>query len=268
MIIPFHKYQGAGNDFVLIDNRSNRYELNSQDIAALCHRKFGVGADGLILLKHGDQEVDFSIHYFNSDGSEASFCGNGTRCAVAFAHNLQMISETCRLQAYDGIHTATILEHYFQQYIIALKMNDVDKIIQYDIGFFLDTGSPHLVVFLKDDIAGFDVVKEGKKLRNDPQFPDGCNVNFVQCYRDGIYGRTYERGVEDETLSCGTGVTASALVWALKNDSPDGTHIINVYTQGGNFKIEFTKIGQRFSDIKLVGEAIDVFEGTFTMIHK
>ena len=264
MIIPFHKYQGAGNDFVLIDNRSERYKLNSQDVAALCHRKFGVGADGLILLENGNQSVDFSIRYFNSDGSEASFCGNGTRCAVAFAHHLQMISETCRLQAYDGIHTAAILEHRLQQYTIALKMNDVSEVVQYDTGFFLDTGSPHFVVFLKDNIADFDVVKEGKRLRNDPRFPSGCNVNFMQCCQDGIYVRTYERGVEDETLSCGTGVTASAIVWALKNNYPDGAHIINVYTQGGNFKIEFTKTGQRFSDIKLIGEAIDVFEGTFT----
>ena len=261
-MILFHKYQGAGNDMILIDNRLDNYRLTKENIITMCNRRLGVGADGVILLEQGDPSVDFAIKYFNSDGSEGSFCGNGTRCAVAFAHFLEIIFETCDIRACDGIHSAIILNQTGKQYTIALEMNDVTEIVKHPDGYFLDTGSPHFLTF-KDDIFELDVLREGDIIRNDPRFPAGCNVNFITPYKEGLYVRTYERGVEDETLSCGTGVTASALAWAIENNYANGRHIIDLMTQGGVFKVEFMKNNACFSDIKLIGEAGHVFEGQF-----
>jgi len=262
-MILFHKYQGAGNDMILIDNRLNNYRLTKENIITLCNRRIGVGADGLILLEEGGPEVDFEIKYFNSDGNEGSFCGNGTRCAVAFAHFIDIVFETCDIRACDGVHSAIILNHTGKQYTIALEMNDVAEIVKYPDGYFLDTGSPHFVTFIKDDIFEFDVLREGNIMRNDPRFSDGCNANFVTRYKEGLYARTYERGVEDETLSCGTGVTATALAWAIENNYANGKHTIDLTTQGGAFQVEFMKNNACFSDVKLIGVAEHVFEGEF-----
>ena len=262
-MILFHKYQGAGNDMILIDNRLNNYRLSKENIITLCNRRLGVGADGLILLEEGGPEVDFEIKYYNSDGNEGSFCGNGTRCAVAFAHFLEIIFETCDIRACDGVHSAIILNQTGKQYTIALEMNDVTEIVKHPNGYFLDTGSPHFVSFIDADILELDVVYEGNIIRHNPIFPDGCNANFATSFQEGLFVRTYERGVEDETLSCGTGITASALAWALEHNYTNGKHILNLMTQGGAFKVEFMKNNDSFYDIKLIGVAEHVFEGQF-----
>jgi diaminopimelate epimerase len=262
-MILFHKYQGAGNDMILIDNRLKNYRLTKENVATLCNRRLGVGADGLILLGEGGPEVDFEIKYYNSDGNEGSFCGNGTRCAVAFAHFLEIIFETCDIKACDGVHSAIILNQTGKQYTIALEMNDVAEIVKHRDGYFLDTGSPHFVTCVKEDIFELDVLREGSILRNDLRFPAGCNANFITPYKKGVYVRTYERGVEDETLSCGTGVTASALAWAMEQNYANGKHTIDLMTQGGAFQVEFVKNNASFSDVKLIGVAEHVFEGEF-----
>lgn len=257
----FHKYQATGNDFIFYDNRFTKIDFAKTQIANYCDRKFGIGADGFILIDEGSGEVDFKMRYFNSDGNEATFCGNGTRCAVAFAHFLGLVNMDCQLLAADGVHSATILHHSNQIFSIALKMNDVTKIGRFEDGFFLDTGSPHFVKIISESIFEFDLLNNGKQIRYDNRFPEGCNVNFMQLFNDGIFVRTYERGVEDETLSCGTGVIASAITWALAQKFADGKHCVNVYTKGGNLKVEFDKNANFFSNIYLIGNAVHVFEG-------
>lgn len=259
MTIDFHKYQGTGNDFVLIDDRAGTFPRTNQALVeGLCHRRFGIGADGLILLQN-DVGYDFRMVYFNANGPEGSMCGNGGRCLVRFAHDLGLFERETRFRAVDGEHVAVVCEEE-----IFLKMGDVAGISTRRGLTFLDTGSPHVVQFV-DDLETLDVVAEGRAIRYDAAFPGGTNVNFAQVLDDHtVLVRTYERGVEDETYSCGTGVTAVALVAHQQRAMPDPVFI---QTLGGNLRVSFNPPadGSRFSDIYLIGPAKRVFTGSITV---
>jgi len=257
----FYKYHGAGNDFVLIDNRTKSFIIDNEQIKAICDRRLGVGADGLILLHSSDlQGVDFEMQYFNSDGFEGSMCGNGGRCIVAFAKQLQIIDNQTIFLGIDGLHTAEIISSEGNKSEISLQMTDVQEIKCFDDGYFLDTGSPHFVKFV-DNLANMNVFEEGKIIRYDSRFEHSANVNFVKIQNDNsIFVRTFERGVENETLSCGTGVTASALVFA--NLNPE-LQEVTVKTLGGKFSVKFNRNENKFFHIFLQGETCFVFKGEF-----
>ncbi len=255
--IPFQKYQGTGNDFVLIDQRTEQYlrrEGQSQ-IARLCHRRFGIGADGLILLQD-NPDYDFEMIYFNADGREGSMCGNGGRCIVAFAHSLGIIGDHCRFLAVDGPHEARVRPDGW----IELKMSDVTDIEEGEGFYFLDTGSPHYVAFV-EELQQVDVVRRGQEVRYSERFREkGTNVNFVQAANKAISVATYERGVEDETLSCGTGVTAAAIAHYLRH--PQGPKAsIPIEVKGGQLEVRFEIKKGRFTNIWLCGPAENVFGG-------
>lgn len=255
MIQSFYKYQGTGNDFVLIDNRQLQFPKNDTKLVNhLCDRKFGIGADGLILLEH-DDEHDFKMVYCNADGNESTMCGNGGRCMVAFANFLGVIENETTFMAIDGKHFATI-----DGTIVNLQMQDVSTIEQYDGYVFLDTGSPHHVTF-KKEIDQFDIKKEGSTIRyGAPYFEEGANVNFVKKLSDAEFRvRTYERGVEDETLSCGTGVTAVAL--AMYHLQETTANEITLQVEGGTLQVSFERIETSYKNIFLKGKATQVFKG-------
>lgn len=260
MKIDFCKYQGTGNDFIMIDNRGQWFPAEDEQLVAqLCHRRFGIGADGLILVQE-HPDFQFEMVYFNADGRRGSLCGNGGRCTVAFAHRLGLISTTARFLAADGPHDARIDE---QQWVW-LQMSDVQFVNSWNSGYFLNTGSPHVVQF-EAHLAEFPVYEKGKAIRRLPDFaPGGTNVNFVEVQPDGnLYVRTYERGVEDETYSCGTGVTAAALAYSASHKQPaDEQQVIDIRTPGGNLKVAFRHLPESFSDIWLIGPAEYVFSGT------
>ena len=253
----FWKYQGTGNDFILIDNRLNHFDKSESTVKWLCDRRFGIGADGLICLESSDQ-ADFKMVYFNSDGRESTFCGNGGRCVVAFAARLNLVqkNQQVRFMAKDGLHEA-----HWSENEISLKMQDVDAIHFGELGFELFTGSPHLVQ-LVPNAESVNVKSQGAALRNNPTYQkEGINVNFVERSGNFLSVRTYERGVEDETLSCGTGVTASALVASHHGfKSP-----VQVKTLGGNLEVSFETIGSNFTQIWLTGPAECVFEGSILL---
>ncbi len=260
MKIEFYKYQGTGNDFILLDNRTNLYDnLAKKQVAFLCNRHFGIGADGLMLLnlKEG---FDFEMKYYNADGADGSMCGNGGRCMIKFAARLGIRKSSYHFLATDGSHEGEIEIDG----LISLKMNDVNKVESYTNHYVLNTGSPHYVKHIKD-VAQMDVKNGGRMIRYSKEFEnEGINVNFVEVLNDDrIYVRTYERGVEDETLSCGTGVTASALVSA-HNDN--GFNSVEVKTPGGYLSVEFDKKDDStFENIWLVGPAEFVFKGEFEL---
>jgi diaminopimelate epimerase len=258
MTIEFSKYQGTGNDFVLIDNRDGRYnDLKKEAIAFLCHRRYGIGADGFMLLEE-KKGYDFRMVYFNSDGSESTMCGNGGRCITAFARDLGIIESYAQFLAIDGPHEATI-----QQFDVELKMQDVSGIEKDQDASILNTGSPHFVKMVQN-LEDFPVFEEGRKLRNREKFGKaGINVNFVEQTEDTLSIRTYERGVEDETFSCGTGVTAGVLATMGKTKD---NGIVNVHTKGGMLRVKFQKTGaETFQDIWLCGPARFVFKGSITL---
>ncbi|NMH24371.1 diaminopimelate epimerase [Flavobacterium solisilvae] len=256
MKIKFYKYQGTGNDFVMIDNRQNIFSKNNTKlIEELCDRRFGIGADGLILLEN-DNSTDFKMVYYNSDGNESSMCGNGGRCLVAFAKKMNVINNETTFIATDGLHHATISENG----IVSLQMKDVDQInIQSDY-VFLNTGSPHHVT-LVEDLEHFDVATNGAKIRySDLYGKAGSNVNFVNQINENHFAvRTYERGVEDETLSCGTGVTAVAI--AMNAIGKTTANQIELDVQGGKLEVSFEKNNGVYSNVHLIGPATFVFEG-------
>ncbi|MEO7312245.1 MAG: diaminopimelate epimerase [Chitinophagaceae bacterium] len=257
MAIPFTKYQGTGNDFIIIDNRDNKISLSTKQIEKLCHRRFGIGADGLMLLEKQDG-FDFNMVYYNSDGNPGSMCGNGGRCITRFAHDLGIRREEYNFLASDGPHKAWIDE----KFIVRLKMQDVTHIENHSSYELLNTGSPHFVKMVAD-LHDFPVYKQGHEIRNSEKFREhGVNVNFVEMLdEDRIFVRTYERGVEDETFSCGTGVTAAAIVNA-HNDR--GFNHIDIKTRGGELFVEFDKMDdERFENIWLCGPAVKVFDGGF-----
>ncbi len=254
-MVTFYKYQGAGNDFILIDNRKRQHNVASNQIKTLCDRRFGVGADGLMLLED-HPTADFAMRYFNSDGNEASMCGNGGRCIVAFANKLQLIGESTTFMAVDGLHKAELKEDN----IVSLQMQDVPSITNHAEGYFLDTGSPHFVLFIEDPMEHDEVVRLGRKLRYDERFaPEGTNVNFVLPTEQALRVWTYERGVEDETLACGTGVTAAAIS-AHKHLNTDKKSL-HIKTRGGNLHVAFTPEDESYKNIWLTGPATFVFDG-------
>ncbi|MFN8254781.1 MAG: diaminopimelate epimerase [Bacteroidales bacterium] len=255
MKIEFYKYHGAGNDFILIDDRTNNHQvLDSDKISFLCHRRFGIGADGLMFLK-SIAGYHFNMEYYNSDGRIGTMCGNGGRCITAFARDLGILDQKASFMASDGLHESFI----DSSGLISLKMKDVDNIIIEDDYYFLDTGSPHYVTFV-EDINKTNVYQEGKRIRNSDVFkPAGTNVNFVSLKNDNLFIRTYERGVEDETYACGTGSVASAIAFALKFKINQKKVQLN--TLGGVLEVSFERENLKFSDIYLKGPAKFVFKG-------
>lgn len=251
MKIQVRKYQATGNDFIIIDNRNGLFPAsNSNLIQRLCHRRFGIGADGIILLEDAEK-ADFTMLYFNADGSLGSFCGNGSRCIVHFSKSLGVINDKCTFQAYDGIHVAEI-----EGNLVRLKMADVQNGRTLVRGTVIDTGSPHYVEFV-NNLDELDVVNDGRSLRYNPVFgPQGMNINYVEKVAKGeIRVRTYERGVENETYSCGTGSTASAIAAALQEMGNE----FSIITKGGNLKVQLEKSDEGFSNIWLEGPAENVF---------
>ncbi len=259
MKLNFFKYQGAGNDFVVIDNRNQIFNGNDPRlIAFLCDRRFGIGGDGLMLLEQVDI-YDFKMVYFNSDGFEASMCGNGGRCIVSFAKHLGLIDQSTRFLAADGVHDALI----DSKGLVDLRLNDVDQITVFEDGYFLNTGVPHFVKFV-EDLSVIDVAQEGRELRYDPRFQtSGTNVNFVQQKGKHLVVYTYERGVECETLACGTGVSASALSAAFKSGILNGQ--FDIEAKGGKLSVRFKGSNGHYSDVWLKGPALQVFEGFIEM---
>lgn len=262
MIIRFSKYQGTGNDFIMIDNRSSvlrNLENASSLIARLCHRKFGVGADGLILV-NSSSTTDFEMTYYNADGKIGSMCGNGGRCCVAFANSLGLIKESAVFTAPDGLHEAIIVSKEKEQTLVKLKMNDVDGVIRKENYFILNTGSPHYVCY-KKEVEKMNVFEEGRNIRYNKLFAkEGINVNFAEVKENGVFVRTYERGVEDETLSCGTGATAVAITASIANFcEPNFCQII---APGGKLEVSFKKQSERlFTDVWLQGPTSCVYRG-------
>jgi len=256
MKIEFYKYQGTGNDFVIIDNRLAVFPKNdAQLISKICDRRFGVGADGLLLLED-HSSLDFTMIYFNADGNLGSMCGNGGRCMVHFAKFLNIIEDKTQFEAVDGMHEATISEG-----IISLKMNDVSEIEISSNHVFLDTGSPHHVE-LVNDLKNYNVEKEGAEIRNTTYGKEGSNINFVESINDTTFDvRTYERGVEAETLSCGTGVTAVAIALFETNKTTSNTVTLN--TKGGILKVRFNKTEAGYSNVYLEGPATQVYKGVW-----
>ncbi len=257
MKISFYKYHGTGNDFIIIDNRENIFApANEQDtINYLCSRKFGVGADGLMLLNKC-KHTDFEMKYFNSDGHESTMCGNGGRCMVGFAQSIGIIENQTTFLAVDGIHEAVI-----QDGMISLKMQNVNNITDHNSYFTINTGSPHYVAF-HDDIDNIDVDKEGRAIRESDTFEkEGINVNFVKIIDNNhLYVRTYERGVEAETLSCGTGAIASAIITAVYTGS--GLNHYFISTLGGDLEVKFNLTNNNhYEDIWLTGHAKFIYKG-------
>ena len=260
MHLVFYKYQGTGNDFIILDNRNNLIKLNQKQIALLCHRRFGIGADGLMLL-NSKAGYDFEMKYYNADGAEGSMCGNGGRCLTKFAFDSGIIKEKYCFMASDGPHEATVTEHGW----VKLKMIDVNSISHLYTACTVNTGSPHYVQQVIN-LEDLDVVTEGKNIRYSNEYKEkGINVNFVEKLNEGkIYVRTYERGVEDGTYSCGTGVTAAALIMSMKNNTTQQT--VQIKTKGGNLAVEFERTGtESFQNIWLCGPAELVFKGTIDL---
>jgi len=257
--IKFYKYQGAGNDFVLIDNRDLHFDANNIDlIEKLCDRRFGIGADGLMLLQNKNN-YDFQMLYFNADGKEGTMCGNGGRCIVAFARDLNIIQGHTDFLAVDGEHSASIDGDQ-----VNLGMIDVAQYHKDGAAFVLNTGSPHYVLFT-ENLKEFGVYEQGKAIRNNETYKqDGINVNFIQKEKNGYFVRTFERGVEDETYACGTGAVASAMSVALQSNQ-DGDFNIPIRVLGGQLEISFTKEKESFKNVYLKGPANLVFQGNWTI---
>jgi len=260
MQLTFHKYQGTGNDFIILNSYHDEIPLlSTRQIKHLCHRHLGIGADGLMLLKK-ISGYDFEMKYYNADGLESSMCGNGGRCLVMFAHNNGIRKSTYQFLAIDGEHEAEIDD----QGLVRLKMKDVQEVIYHNGYALLNTGSPHFVKFV-NDVENVDVFETGRDIRySEPFATDGINVNFAETLQqDAIYVRTYERGVEDETMSCGTGVTAAALL-AAHNEN--GFNSVTVKTPGGTLSVEYNKTDDtNFTNIWLCGPAQLVFKGTIEL---
>ncbi len=255
MLFKFYKYQGAGNDFILIDNRSKQFpENNPQLYNKLCDRRFGIGADGIMLLENLSG-YDFKMVYFNSDGNESSMCGNGGRCLVRFAEELKITENECRFLAVDGPHYAKISANTIQ-----LEMINVHGWEKYGSDITLQTGSPHYITWV-NNLSEVDVYTSGKAIRYNDTFKSiGINVNFLEFKNNSLHVRTYERGVENETLSCGTGVTAAAMAYAIK-ENLQGDIKVPIETLGGKLEVWFNRTNEDFTNVYLIGPAEKVFEG-------
>lgn len=261
MKLRFYKYEGAGNDFILVDNRERAFEAERELVSHLCDRHFGIGADGLMLLEN-DAKTEFRMRYFNSDGGESTMCGNGGRCIALFAEHLGIGDYEKTFIAPDGLHIARILQQSLNSALIALGMSDVTNIYHVLDGLFVDSGSPHYVQFV-EDVDNVDVFERGRELRNDKEFEryGGVNVNFVSYAPDNsLRVRTYERGVEDETLACGTGITASAVAANYLHEEYKKKY--DVKAPGGELRVEFDRNQNGvYTNIILTGEARRVFAG-------
>jgi diaminopimelate epimerase len=255
MTHAFYKYQGTGNDFVIIDNRQHVFDKeNTKLVAQLCDRRFGIGADGLILLEN-DATTDFKMVYYNSDGNQSTMCGNGGRCLVAFAKEIGVIKDKTTFMAIDGVHHAEI-----DNGIVKLQMQNVPEVEEHQSHTFLDTGSPHHVE-LRNAVNDIDIQTEGSKIRYGvPYNEEGSNVNFVEkVNNDTFLVRTYERGVEGETFSCGTGVTAVGI--AMNYIGETEKNLVNLKTKGGDLKVSFNRTNDEFKDVWLIGPAAMVYKG-------
>lgn len=257
MKLRFFKFQGTGNDFIMIDGRSETVNFSADEISSLCDRRFGIGADGIIILKN-HYECDFEMDYYNADGTQ-SFCGNGSRCAQAFAKQLGIITDQSYFLAIDGFHHGKSEGELF-----ATKMGDVDKVEEIGNDYFVHTGSPHYIRYV-EDVEVFNVYEEGKHIRNSETYKnEGTNVNFVTEGENKLQVRTYERGVEGETYSCGTGVTAVAISYLVKSNAYKTS--VPILTKGGRLRIDLERKGETtFENIWLVGPAKEVFEGEFNV---
>jgi len=255
--VRFSKYQGAGNDFILVDNRDNAFDRADEALVEkLCNRRFGIGADGLMLLQTREN-YDFEMIYYNADGREGSMCGNGGRCIVAFAHDLGIITDKTVFLAVDGIHHASLSAD-----LVNLQMIDVTDFALDGEAYLLQTGSPHYVEFVKN-LQHKNVFQDGYAIRNNATYgKEGINVNFIEAEGDGYFLRTFERGVEDETYACGTGATAAAMAVALQQNL-EGDINIPIRVLGGQLYISFHKQGKHFTEVFLKGPAQFVFEGNY-----
>ncbi len=261
MNIKFYKFHGAGNDFIIIDNRKTDIILSKENISLFCDRRFGAGADGLMLLNKSD-EYDFSMKYYNSDGGEASMCGNGGRCIVAFANYLGIINKETNFEAIDGLHHAIINSINNTHYDISLQMINVEEVNKSNGNYILNTGVPHHVEFV-DNINNIDIDKEGKAIRFSNKYKPigGANVNFVEEHKDYIRIRTYERGIEGETLACGTGATAAAIAYSIKNNLQNKEIVVKAL--GGNLRLSFDSIDNTYRNIILSGPAKFVYSAVW-----
>lgn len=252
MALEFFKYHGTGNDFIVMDDRHEQFECQNQSlIQDLCDRHFGVGADGLILIQN-QAGVHFKMRYFNADGLPGSMCGNGGRCAVHLAKELGIIGQEGEFEAPDGRHHARMINGK-----ISISINEVSEIKPMEMGLFVDTGSPHVICFY-EDIADLDVDEIGRKMRQ--EFSEqGANINFVMQNHDGFKMRTYERGVEAETLSCGTGATAAAVAILETGRSQDSS--IELNTRGGRLEVGLQKQGSTYKNVWLTGPVVQVYRG-------
>ncbi len=261
MTVNFFKYHGTGNDFIMVDNRDETFPKSNRElIENWCDRRFGIGADGLILIEK-DSDSDFKMVYFNSDGNQSTMCGNGGRCIVAFAKQLGIIGDSCHFNAVDGLHYATIN----QQNIVSLQMTNVREIKCESDFTYLNTGSPHHVVMVSD-LEQYDVYHKGKEIRESARYhPKGTNVNFVEKINQDTFAiRTFERGVEAETWSCGTGATAVAI--AMFNNGQTTATEVHILVKGGCLYVKFTKEEGGFNSVYLTGPAQRVFEGTISLV--
>lgn len=254
----FYKYQGTGNDFIIFDNRSLFFpKRNNELISTLCNRHFGIGADGLILLEN-DKNSDFKMVYFNADGNESTMCGNGGRCIVAFAQKLHLFDKKTSFLAIDGLHHATI-----DASSVSLQMIDVSEVRISEHSIFVNTGSPHHIEIV-DDLEHFPVIDKARKIIKSKYSTEGCNVNFVEQLNDNTFKvRTYERGVEDETLACGTGVTAVAI--AMHKINKTNSNHIKLKVLGGNLEVKFIAEHDRYANVVLSGPTQFVFKGTLSL---
>ncbi len=260
-MIPFYKYHGAGNDFILLNCLEKPIHLSKTQIEQLCDRHKGIGADGLMYLLPSEK-YDFEMKYFNSDGGEGTMCGNGGRCIISFAFDMGFKKDSYSFLAIDGSHKGRILNKSHQEKIIELQMNNVE-IEKGDIKL-IDTGSPHYLKFV-DEVESMDVFAEGKSIRNSASFiKEGVNVNFIREDGNNLFVRTYERGVEDETLACGTGVTAAAIASSIRQGLQFKK--FDIQTLGGELKVSFDSLDSRnFTNVMLTGPAAFVFKGSINI---
>jgi len=257
--IEFYKYHGTGNDFIIIDDRSSRIDLSQSAIAQLCHRRFGIGADGLMLLRT-IEAYDFEMVYYNSDGKTSSMCGNGGRCLVAFAHRMGVVNDKAYFKAIDGAHSA----YFHSSQRVSLHMNQVNELERIGADWVLDTGSPHYLKFVDPGLMKLgSFITEARRIRQSESFEkEGINVNFIELSgTTDLKMRTFERGVEDETYSCGTGAVAAAIGAHAQQDLKEGQFLMDIKTPGGPLQVRFDHYEGTYSEVTLIGPAQMVFRG-------
>lgn len=263
--LKFSKYSGAGNDFILIDNREGGFDADSGLIEKMCARQIAVGADGLILLENSDQ-ADIRMRYFNADGGEAEMCGNGSRCLIAFARKLGIVKDEYSFQTMERVLKARVKGD-----AISIQMGEVlDTLLNIDIEVdarkctvhFTNTGVPHTILFV-DDLDQIDLDGTGGKIRFHQRFqPKGTNVDFVtKTGKNSVAMRVYERGVEGETLACGTGVTAAGIIANLVHNVKPPVKV--AVRSGDTLTVDFKKSDDKFSDVVLTGPATLIYDGTY-----